>query len=41
MLAILRDYYGERLASHLEQFGELARDLSSILSLYEKRMKDR
>jgi DNA-binding MarR family transcriptional regulator len=39
MLGVLRDYYGDTLASHLERFRELAHDLSSILSLYERRMK--
>ena len=41
MLGVLRDYYGERLASRLDQFNELTGDLSSIFSLYEQRMKDR
>ncbi len=38
ILAILRDYYGDRLTSKLEQFLGLVGDLSSILSLHGNRI---
>jgi DNA-binding MarR family transcriptional regulator len=41
ILAVLRDYYGDTLASKLQQFRGLVGDLSSILSLHGERIKDR
>jgi DNA-binding MarR family transcriptional regulator len=40
ILMILRDYYGDRLSSKLEQFRELVGDLSSILGIQEDHVKN-
>jgi DNA-binding MarR family transcriptional regulator len=41
ILAVLKDHYGEGLAPAFERFRGLVGELSSILSVFEERMKQR